>query len=146
MGRFYKFNSFQRLVLSAVFCTFSMAAIIPSPIYARPSPAGINNVEFGVKVQKLIDKAWKCYNKSDSDGLLDVILEIKSKVEAYTGRKIDLSKEIDKIESDVRKKSNKPPKDIFKKFKNLVQNKSKKKSQRNTSIESYFIDEPNMSF
>ena len=57
-----------------------------------------------------------------------MILEVKSEVEAFTGKKIDISKEIDKIESDVKKKGSKPPKDIFKKFKSLVHSKEKEKT------------------
>ena len=67
-----------------------------------------------MKMQKLIDKAWKYYYNSDSNGLLNVMLEIKSEVEASTGKKIDIGKEIDKIESDVRKKGIKPPQDLQK--------------------------------
>lgn len=49
--------------------------------------------------------------------MLDVVLEIKSEIESYTGKKIDVNKEIDKIEVELKKKGGKPPKGIFKKFK-----------------------------
>lgn len=98
MGCFYKFNGFKYLVLSCVLCSFSLAVVTPPPIYGQID-FGFNDVNFGVKVQKLINKAWKCYNKSDSNGLLGAILDIKSDVKAYTGKKIDVNKEIDKIES-----------------------------------------------
>jgi hypothetical protein len=145
VGCFYKFNGFKHVVLSSILCSFPLAVVTPSPVYGQ-SNIGFNDINFGVKVQKLIDKAWKYYNKSDSNGLLDVILDIKSEVEAYTGKKIDISKEIDKIESTVKKKGSKPPKDIFKKFKSLVHNKEKKKHHRAMCMESYFIDQPAMSF
>lgn len=102
MGCFYKFNGFQRLVLSIVLCSFSLAAVTPPSIYGQVN-RGFNDVSFGVKIQKLIDKAWKYYDKLDGDSLLDVILEIKSEVESYTGKKIDISKEIDQIERDLKK-------------------------------------------
>lgn len=107
---------------------------------------GFNDVCFGVKIQKLVDKAWKYSDKQDGDSLLDVILDIKSEVETYTGKKIDISKEIDKIENNAKKKGSKPPKDIFKKLKSLVQSKEKKKHHRAMCMESYFIDQPSMSF
>ena len=115
------------------------------PVYGQIS-MGFNDVCFGVKIQKLVDKAWKYSNKQDSDSLLDVILDIKSEVETYTGKQIDISKEIDKIENSAKKKGNKPPKDIFKKLKSLVQSKEKKKHHRAMCMESYFLDQPGMSF
>jgi hypothetical protein len=145
VGCFFKFNGFKRLVLSSVLCAFPLAVVTPPPVYGQIN-VGFNDVNFGIKVQKLIDKAWKYYDKLDSNGLFDVILEIKSEVETYTGKKIDINKEIDKIESDLKKKGSKPPKGIFKKFKSLVHSKEKKKYHRAMCMESYFIDQPAMTF
>lgn len=82
MVGFYKFNAFKYVVLSSVICSFSLAVVAPPPVYGLN--IDFNGVNFGVKVQKLIDKALKYYKKSDSNALLDVVLEIKSEVEAHT--------------------------------------------------------------
>ncbi len=119
MYSFFKFISFKRLVLSSVLCSFPLAVVTPPPVYGQIN-LNLNDINFGVKVQKLIDKVWKYYNKSDANNILDVVLELKSEIESYTGKKIDVSKEIDKIETDLKKKGSKPPKDIFKKFKDVV--------------------------
>lgn len=61
--------------------------------------------------------------------------------------KLIQSKEIDKIEKEVKKKTKKqPPKDIFKKFKKLVISKEKKTHHHVMCMESYFIEQPAMSF
>lgn len=145
MGCFYKFNGFKRLVLSSILCAFPLAVVTPPSVYGQIN-VGLNDVVFGIKMQKLIDKAWKYYEKLDSDSLLDVILEIKSEVESHTGKKIDISKEIDRIENDLKKKGGKPSKNIFKKFKSLVHKKDKKKRARALCMEGYFLDQPEMSF
>ena len=143
MDCFYKFDGFKRLVLFSILCTFTLAVLAPPPVYAQ---INLGDVGFGIKVQKLIDKVWRYYNKSDSDGLLSTILELKTEVETHTGKKIDVSKEIDKIESELKKKGGKPPKDIFKKFKDLVKKKEKKNHHRVVCMGTYFHDQPNMSF
>ena len=145
MDCFYKFNGFKRLVLSSVLCTFPLAVVTPTSAYAQFN-VGFNDVNFGIIMQKLINKSWKYHDKLDSEGLLGVILDIKTEVEAYTGKKIDISKEIDKIETDLKKKGGKPPKDIFKKFKDLVKKKEKKNHHRALCMQTYLVDQPNMSF
>ena len=62
MDCFYKFNGFKHVALSCVLCSFPLAVVTPSPVYGQIN-MGINEVNFGVKVQKLIDKAWKYYDK-----------------------------------------------------------------------------------
>ncbi|WP_068469952.1 hypothetical protein [Candidatus Protochlamydia phocaeensis] len=143
MGCLYKFNGFQRLVLSSVLCAFPLAVITPPHIYGQ---IDFNDVNFGVRIQKLIDKAWKYYEKSDSESLLDVILDIKTEVESYTKTEIDIEKEVDKIESELKKKGGKPPKGIFKQFKKFIKKKDKKKHARAMHMETYFYEEPNIGF
>ncbi len=127
MGCFYKFDALQRLVLLALLCTFPLAAVTPLPASAGGQlNANFYDVSFGVKIQKLIDRAWKYYNKSDSNSLLDVVLEIKSEVEAYTGKRISIDKEIDRIESDVRKNGRSFDKNFFRTFKKVINGKEKK--------------------
>lgn len=87
MHCFFKFISFKRLVLSSVLCTFPLAIVTPPPVYAL-FDVNFNDINFGVKTQKLIDKVWRYYNKSDANGILDAILELKSEVESHTGKKL----------------------------------------------------------
>lgn len=143
MDGFFESHKLHNLVLSSILYTFPLAVLTPPPTYGQ---VNVNDIGFGLKLQKLIDKAYKYYDKLDSNNLLDVVLEIKSEIESHTGKKIDVSKEIDKIESELKKKGGKPPKDVFKKFKDLVKKKEKKNHHRVLCMEAYFFDQPNMSF
>lgn len=145
MDCFYKFDGFKRLVLFGILCTFSMAVVAPLPVNGQIN-IGLNEVGFGIRVQKLIDKVRKYYKRSDSDGIMSAVLELKTEIEAHTGKKIDISKEIDKIESELKKKGGKLPKDDFIKFKEVVKKKEKKSRHRALCMENYFLDQPNMSF
>lgn len=122
MGYFYKFDGYKRLVLSTILCTFPLAAVTPLQLYSEIN-LDYSVINFGIKIQKLIDKAWKCYSNLEDNELLNVVLDIKSEIEAFTGNKIDLSKEIDKIKNDLKKSGQKPPKGIFKKFKEFAKKK-----------------------
>jgi len=65
MDCFYKLNGFKRLVLFSILFTFSLAVVTPPPVYGQIN-IGLNDVGFGIKAQKLIDKIWRYYNKLDS--------------------------------------------------------------------------------
>jgi hypothetical protein len=145
MGRIFKLSQFHSVVLFSVLITFSMAAISPPAIQAQVD-INFDVINFGVKMQKLIDKAWKYYEKSDGDSLLDIILDMKAVVEAYTRKKFDLGNEIDRIEAQLRNKGGKPPKNIFKDFKKFIKKKDKKKHTRALWMESYFLEGLEMSF
>lgn len=61
MRYFFNFIYFKRLVLSSILCAFPLAVIIPPPTYGQIN-LNLNAIDFGVKMQKLVDKAWKYYN------------------------------------------------------------------------------------
>lgn len=145
MRYFFNFICFKRLVLSCILCAFPLAVLMPHSVYGQPN-LNVTAVNFGIKMQKLIDKAWKYYTKEDGDSLVDVILDIKMEVEAYTGNKINVEKEIDKIERDLIRKGHNSPKGTFKSFKDLIKKKIKKKSKRSLCMETYFLDSPKMTF
>jgi hypothetical protein len=143
MVSIFSLNRLNNVVLSGILLTFPLAVLVPPPAYSQ---VGFNDVAFGVNVQKLIDKAWKYYNKEDGDSLVDVLLDIKKEVETYRGITINLEKEIDKAEVELRKKGHKAPKEVFKKYKSMLKKKEKKKHTRALCMETYFLEAPNMSF
>jgi hypothetical protein len=141
----FRFSQLNNVVLSSVLIAFPLAVLVPPPAYSQIN-IGFNDINFGVNMQKLIDKAWKYYNKEDGDSLVDVLLDIKKEIETYRGITINLEKEIDKVENDLRKKGHKAPKEVFKKYKSLLKKKDKKKHTRALCMEAYFLEAPNMTF
>jgi hypothetical protein len=145
MVGFLRLNQYNRMVLSSLLLTFPLAVLTPPLAHAQIN-ISINDINFGIVMQKLIDKTWKYYNKKDSDGLVDVLLDIKGQVESYRGIKINLEKEVDKAQAELKKKGHKAPKEAFKKYKNLLKKKEKKNHHRAVCMEAYFLDTPNMNF
>ncbi|CDR35248.1 hypothetical protein [Criblamydia sequanensis] len=125
----YHFNGFKRLVLFNIFCAFSLVVLTPQPAYGLIN-FDSNDIVFGLRIQKLVNRVWKYYEKSDGDSLLDTIIDLKEEIEFYTGKQINISKEIDKIETDL-KRNRIFPQETFQKFKNLIKKRENKTLQRN---------------
>ncbi len=66
MVGFFKSNKLHNVVLSSILCTFPLAVITPPFAYGQIN-LNLNEVNFGIKLQKLIDKAYKYYDKLDSN-------------------------------------------------------------------------------
>jgi len=137
----YRFIQLNNVVLSSLLVVFPLAVLTPPSVHAQIN-IGFNDVNFGINMQKLIDKARKYYNKEDGDSLVDVLLDIKKEIENYRGIIINLEKEIDKVENDLKKKGHKVPKEVMKKYKSLLKKKDKKKHTRTLCMETYFLEAP----
>jgi hypothetical protein len=142
---FFRLNQLNNVVLSGVLIAFPLAVLTPPSAYSQVN-INLNDINFGVKMQKLIDRAWKYYKKKDGNSLVDVLLDIKTEVEAYTGNKINLEKEIDKVEIELKKKGHKATKEVFKNYKRMLKKKDNKNHKRVLCMEAYFLDAPNISF
>jgi hypothetical protein len=138
----YKFN---RIFLCGVLTTFSVAVLTPPPAYAQIN-IGLNDVAFAVRMEKLVEKLWKYKEKQDSNKLLDTMLDVKLETEGYTGTAINLDKEIDKAEAEIKRKGGKVPKKDLEKVRKAIKNKAKKSNQRAMCMASYLEDAPSMNF
>lgn len=145
MVSIHRFIQFNNVVLSSLLLVFPLAVLTPPPVHAQIN-IGFNDVNFGINMQKLIDKAWKYYNKEDGDSLVDVLLDVKKEIESYRGITINIEKEIDKVETELKKKGHKAPKEVFKKYKSILKKKDKKKHTRALCMEAYFLEAPDMTF
>ncbi|PJD96133.1 MAG: hypothetical protein CK425_06945 [Parachlamydia sp.] len=143
MDRIFKSMYFNNVLLSCVLIAFSLAVITPPPAYAQ---VNLNDVNFGIRIQKLKGQVWKYKNKLDSNKLLDTVLEIRSEIEAYTGHKFNLDKELDRIEKESKKKGSKVSKTEFNRVRKLIKSEEKKKHKRAAYIASYLDEAPSISF
>lgn len=142
MANIFLPSKLTNLCLYIVLITFSMAVIVPVPVYAQNN---INNVVFGLRIEKLVEKMWKYQRKMDGDKIIETMLEIKHEIEIYTGKAIDLDKEFDKVEATLQKKNNIPKKDI-KAVRKAIVKKEKKLHHRALCMAYYLQDAPSLSF
>lgn len=85
-------STINRLVWACTIGAFTFSTI--SPLYAIPQINGINtnlnDINFGLRIEKLVKKAKKYFNDKNSNKLTEVMFDIKNEVEAYSGQKINL--------------------------------------------------------
>lgn len=121
-------NIFKPIVLNhMVACltiaTFSTAAIIPPQLQAVGINFDLEGVNFGIKVQKIFKKIKKAIDHGETNKIISYMFDIKEDVEQYTGKKIDISKQIDEVQKRAKAKGQKIDdkyiKQIKKEFKKL---------------------------
>lgn len=128
MSNLLKFAKLNCLIISSTLCIFTLSTIPVCQVHAIPALEGINlnDIAFAIRIEKLIGKVNKYAEKLDSYKLIDILLDIKHEVEGYTGKKIDLKKELDRVEKEVNKMGGKFKKGEIKSIHNMIKNKEKK--------------------
>lgn len=146
MVNIFNSSKINSLLLSSILVIFSLAVLTPPPCHAQwfdnITP---NDIAFGIRIEKLIEKVWKYKDKGDSDKLLDTMVEIKQVVEGHTGKKIDLDKQIDQVEVELKNKGAKVPKKDLKALRKRIKSKEKKANHRALCMASY-IEDPSPSY
>lgn len=99
----FSFCSINRAVLCCTLGAFTISALMPFQIFASSvnySNVNINNINFGIRIDKLIEKAKKSFHAKDSKKLTEVMFDIKNEIEGYTGKKINLEHQLNQIEKE----------------------------------------------
>jgi hypothetical protein len=68
----------------------------------KEANVNLNDINFGVRIEKLIGKAKKYFSKRNSQKLTEVMWDIKHEIEGYTGRKIHIDQHLDQIEKEAK--------------------------------------------
>src|SRR5690606_2337290 len=95
----------NRFVLCCTLGTFSISTMIPFQAAGCPHKmmsAGLSDISFGIRVQKLIEKSKKYFYAKDRAKLTDTMFKIKNEIEGYTGQKISIEGSLDKIEREAK--------------------------------------------
>lgn len=86
----------------------------------------LKDINFGFKLEKLIEKAKKHFSNKNQRKLTDVMFELKREIEGYTGQKIDLSKNLDQVEKEARARG----RPVDKKYMNEMRRRLNKEERR----------------
>lgn len=138
----YIFNShkFNNIVLCGVLATFSLAVLTPPPCYAVNAGVNFNDIAFGVRLEKLVEKVIRYKDKGDSNKLLDTMMDIKAEVQGYTGVAINMDKQIDQVEKEIKQSGGKVNKDDMKKLRKVIKSKEKKANHKALCMEMRMLD------
>ncbi len=129
MDNFLQSPVLNRILLSCVLTTFSIS-VIPVHICAVNIDINLNDINFAIRIEKLIEKMNRYRDKEESKKLIDTMLEMKFEIEGYTGKKIDIDKQIDQAEREIKAQGGKLKKDQLKGFRKYVKNKEKRQQHR----------------
>jgi hypothetical protein len=126
MVNFLRSSKFSSVLLSTTIVAFSISTI-SFPVYANIEyNAGLNDVAFALKVEKLIGKINKYKENYESKKLIDTMFDLKMEIESYSGKKIDLNKQLDVVEKEIKKNGGKLLKGEMKAIRKILDKKQKR--------------------
>ena len=129
MGNFWKSTKLNIIILSCTLSAFTLSTIVP--VHALHHPRiNLNDIGFAIRIEKLIEKVNKYSERKDSNKLMEAMLDIKSEVEGYTGKKIDIEKALDQIERDVKAKGGEVDKRVMNKLRKNFKDKERRSSHK----------------
>ncbi|WP_213105181.1 hypothetical protein [Candidatus Protochlamydia amoebophila] len=79
----------------------------PPQIHAVGVNLDLGAINFGIKVEKIFEKIKRCIDKGETNKIVSYMFDIKHEVEQYTGKKIDISQQIDQVQREVKTRGQK---------------------------------------
>lgn len=107
MVNFLNPHLYNNLVAGLTAVAFVTAVIQPPPVYAAGVNLDLGAINFGIKMEKIVEKVKKCIDKGETNKIIGYMFDIKSEVEQYTGRKLDMNSYIDQVQREAKAKGQK---------------------------------------
>jgi len=92
MVNFLKPAIYNNLVAGLTAVAFTTAVIQPHPAQAAGVNLDFGAINFGIKMEKIVQKVKKCIDKGETNKIIEYMFDIKSEVEQYTGQKLDMNR------------------------------------------------------
>jgi hypothetical protein len=103
LGNLCKSFIINNLVACTTLVAFTATIVTPPPVYALD----LNQIAFGVKIEKLYEKVKKAIDRGETNKLVGYMYDLKTEVEQQTGKKIDINKSIDQAEKEAKARGQK---------------------------------------
>lgn len=130
MANFFKSALTHNMVGIITTVTFTTAIIAPHPAYADGTNMNLNDLAFGVKIEKIYEKVNKAIDKGETNKIVGYMYDFKSEVEQYTGKKIDINKSIDQAKQEAKSRGQKVDSRYLKAIKKEFGKQEKKHAHR----------------
>lgn len=128
MANFLKSHICNTMAACITLTTFSSAVILPSPVYA--ASLNLNDINFGIKIEKIYVKVKKAIDKGQTNKIVGYMFDFKSEIEQYTGKKIDINKQLDEVQRRAKANGQKIEDKYIKQIKKDFEKESKKHKHR----------------
>lgn len=109
---------------------FATATLTPPPLMAAGINLDLNTINFGIKVETLYEKMKHYIEKGETNKIVSYMFEFKHEVEQYTGKKIDVNKQIDQAQKEAKAKGQKIDDRYIKQIKKDFHKQDKKHKHR----------------
>lgn len=132
MGNLISNSSINRFIICCTLGTFTTTTIVPLHVMAisKADNINLNDINFGIRVEKLISKAKKCFDAKDGKKLMEAMFDIKHEVEGYMGQKIEIDKCLDQLEKEVQSRGQSIDKAHMKEMRKRFKKKEKRLSHK----------------
>ncbi len=130
MVNFFKLAIANNLVAGLTAITFTTAIIVTPPCHAVGANLDLKGINFGIKVGKIFEKIKKSIDKGETNKIVSYMFDIKSEVEQYTGKKIDINETIDQVQREARAKGQKIDDKYIKQIKKDLGKQDRKQNHR----------------
>lgn len=133
MGSIYNINLYRNSIICLTASSF-IACNLATPLNAyqgsKTVNINLNDIAFVARIEKLVERVQRYKDKLESGKMIEVMLEIKTEVEAYKGKKIDIESQLDQIEKDAIKQGAKFKKGEMKQIRSLLKKNEKKHNHK----------------
>lgn len=82
MGNIFHIVKFNRIFLCSTLAAISLTTT-PTNCYSQIN-IGTNDIAFAYRIEQLLEKVKKAADKNDGNKLIDLMLDVKKEVEAYS--------------------------------------------------------------
>ena len=104
----FRRHCINRALLPAVLASFTLTYAVPLPAQQFQFQAGLNEIAFMVRLERLVEKLVKSDGKG-IDKMVEYLVDIKNEVETSCNVKINVDKFMDDVSSELKKKGHKAP-------------------------------------
>lgn len=130
MVNFLKPAIYNNLVAGITAVAFLTSVMHPPQVHAAGINLDLGAINFGIKMEKIVEKVKKCIDKGETNKIVGYMFDIKHEVEAYTGQKLDMSKTLDQVQREAKAKGQKIDDAYIKQIKKWFKNSDKKHKHR----------------
>jgi hypothetical protein len=107
VANFFKPAIYNNMVAGLTAVTFLAGVMQPPQLHAAGVNLDIGAINFGIKMEKIYEKMKRCIDKGETNKIVGYMFDIKHEVEGYTGKKIDMNKQLDQVQREAKAKGQK---------------------------------------
>lgn len=126
------FRNFSLYLTASSFIAGTIAMPLNAYQQCKATQLGINlnDIAFVARIEKLVERVKKYKDKMEQRKLIEVLFEIKTEVEGYTGKKCDIDTQLDQIEREATQRGAQFKRGEMKQIRTMLRKSEKKHNHK----------------